>query len=153
MDCEKIGQLIYQLRKEKDLTQKQLANQLSISEQAISKWERGLGCPDISLLNELSQIFEINIDRILRGELLSQNRQGGSMKRIKFYVCKQCGNIIVSFQDIEISCCDRKLEALKVHESNQEHICSIEQIESQSFISFNHEMTKEHYLSFIAYVE
>lgn len=153
MDSEKIGQLIYQLRKEKDLTQKQLANQLNISGQAISKWERGLGCPDISLLNELSQIFEINIDKILQGELLSQNRQGGSMKRIKFCVCKQCGDIITSLQDIDISCCGRKLEALKVHENDQEHICSIEQIDNQSFITFNHEMSKEHYLSFVAYVE
>ncbi|MEG0276341.1 MAG: helix-turn-helix domain-containing protein [Coprobacillus sp.] len=153
MDCEKIGELIYQLRKEEKLTQKQLADKLNISDKTISKWERGLGCPDISLLNELSQILKVNIDRILQGELLLQNKQGGSMKRIKFYICKECGNIMTSLQDIDVSCCGRKLEALKVNESNQEHSYSIDEVDGQSFISFDHEMAKEHYLSFVVYIE
>ena len=50
MNPEKIGSLIFQLRKEKNLTQKQLGEKLGLSDKTISKWERGLGCPDISLL-------------------------------------------------------------------------------------------------------
>lgn len=50
MDHVKIGQLIYRLRKEKHLTQLQLANQMNISDKTISKWKRGLGCPELSLL-------------------------------------------------------------------------------------------------------
>ena len=52
MDCSKIGKLIYNLRKEKDMTLKQIADLMNISDKTISKWERGLGCPDISLLPE-----------------------------------------------------------------------------------------------------
>ncbi|HAL00573.1 MAG TPA: XRE family transcriptional regulator, partial [Exiguobacterium sp.] len=53
MDNEKIGQFIYTLRKEKDMTQKQLAEALYLSDRTISKWERGIGCPDITLLPHL----------------------------------------------------------------------------------------------------
>ena len=54
MDCEKIGKLIRSLRRERGLTQLGLAEQMHISDKAVSKWERGLGCPDVSLLPELS---------------------------------------------------------------------------------------------------
>ena len=57
MDCKKIGSLIYELRKDKNMTQKQIADLMNISDKTISKWERGLGCPDISLLPELSHIL------------------------------------------------------------------------------------------------
>ena len=50
MDLSKVGKLISTLRKEKDMTQKQVADLMNISDKAISKWERGLGCPDVSLL-------------------------------------------------------------------------------------------------------
>lgn len=65
MDCKKIGSLIYELRKDKNMTQKQIADLMNISDKTISKWERGLGCPDISLLPELSQILGVSIDQIL----------------------------------------------------------------------------------------
>ena len=62
MDCKKVGSLILELRKEKNMTQKQLADLMNISDKTISKWERGLGCPDISLIPDLAQIFGVNID-------------------------------------------------------------------------------------------
>jgi transcriptional regulator with XRE-family HTH domain len=69
VDCKKIGELIYSLRKEKNMTQKQVADLMNISDKTISKWERGLGCPDVSLLPELSQIFGVNIEEILLGKV------------------------------------------------------------------------------------
>ena len=68
MDTEKIGSLIAKLRKEKGLTQKELANQLHITDRAVSKWERGLGCPDISLLDDLAKILGVSISSLLNGE-------------------------------------------------------------------------------------
>ena len=65
MDCGKVGDLLYRLRREKNLTQKQVADQLNISDKTVSKWERGLGCPDVSLLGELSGLFGVNIEKIL----------------------------------------------------------------------------------------
>lgn len=63
MDCSKVGNLIYTLRTEKGMTQKALANAMNISDRTISKWERGAGCPDVSLLRELSDILEVNIEK------------------------------------------------------------------------------------------
>ena len=68
MNTEKIGLFIKELRNEKKLTQKELAEELSITVQAVSKWERGKGLPDISYLEDLSKIFEVSILEILKGE-------------------------------------------------------------------------------------
>ena len=57
MDCMKVGKLILQFRTEKGLTQKQVADQLNISNKTISKWECGLGCPDVSLWEELANVL------------------------------------------------------------------------------------------------
>jgi len=66
MNCEKIGNLIASLRKEKGLTQKELGDKLGITDRAVSKWERGLGCPDVSLLEDLSKVLDISILEILK---------------------------------------------------------------------------------------
>ena len=69
MDCEKIGQLILQLRKEKGLTQQEIAAQLNISNKTISKWECGKGAPDVSIWEGLSAILGADILKLLQGEL------------------------------------------------------------------------------------
>lgn len=70
MNYEKIGKFILLLRKEQGLTQSQLAEKLDVTNKAISKWERGLGAPDISLLRNLSSILKVSINEILIGEKL-----------------------------------------------------------------------------------
>ena len=67
MDHVKIGRLIRRLRQEQCLTQFQLAEQMRISHKTVSKWERGLGCPDLSLLQELSDVFRIDLGQLLAG--------------------------------------------------------------------------------------
>ena len=73
MDQEKIGKFISDLRKGIGLTQKELAEQLGISDKAVSKWERGNSMPDISVLMKLCQILKINVNELLSGEKLSQD--------------------------------------------------------------------------------
>lgn len=84
MDHTKIGGLIRRLRQERGLTQRQLAERMGISDKAVSKWERGLGCPDLSLLPELSDIFHVDLDQLLAGELDSREALGGNMKKTAF---------------------------------------------------------------------
>jgi DNA-binding XRE family transcriptional regulator len=96
MDCIKIGELIRTLRKEQALTQSQLADRLNVSDKAISKWERGLGCPDISLIADLSSILGVDIGLLLKGDLPESEQNGGSMRNSKFYVCPACGNITIT---------------------------------------------------------
>lgn len=69
MDSKQIGNLIYELRTKNKLTQKELADQLLVTSQAISKWENGRGIPDIELLQKLSEIFEIDIAELLSGKI------------------------------------------------------------------------------------
>ena len=73
MDKEKTGQLITLLRKEKGLTQKQLADALNVTDKAVSKWERGLSFPDISMLEPISELLDISILEILAGERQDRN--------------------------------------------------------------------------------
>lgn len=68
MENEKMGQLISELRKSNQMTQKDLAVKLNVSDKAVSKWERGLSCPDISLLLPLSDILGLTIEELLNGE-------------------------------------------------------------------------------------
>lgn len=68
MDNEKFGEFIAQLRKEKHLTQKELAEQLFISDKAVSKWERGLSMPNVSMLIPIAEIFGVTVTELLRGE-------------------------------------------------------------------------------------
>ena len=152
MDCEKVGELIRSLRIECGLTQKQLADAMNISDKTVSKWERGLGCPDISLLPELSILLKVNIEKILSGDLNPNELLGGNMRMTQFYVCSECGNIMTSTGNAELSCCGRKLEALVPEKANETHVLQLETIEDEWYIETSHEMTKAHYISFIAFV-
>ena len=152
MNCEKTGKLIFDLRKEKNMTQKEIADLMNISDKAISKWERGLGCPDVSLLPELSQILGVNIEEILSGQIDANEIIGGNMKKLKFYVCPQCNNIMTATGDANISCCGKRLEALTAAKAHEEHLLTIEPVEDELYISSAHEMKKTHYISFVAYV-
>ena len=134
MDCKKVGNLIYQLRKEKGMKQKQIADQMYISDKTISKWERGQGCPDISLLPELAQILGINIDGILSGEISPNELVGGNMNKIKFYVCPQCNNLMTATGEATLSCCGKKVEALAATKAEGEHVLDIEPVEDRKSV-------------------
>ena len=67
MDQEKVGNFIKDIRKKNNLTQKQLADKLNVTYQAVSKWENGKNVPDISTLQQISKEFNLNIDEILEG--------------------------------------------------------------------------------------
>lgn len=152
MDCRKVGNLLSTLRKERGMTQKQVADALNISDKTVSKWERGLGCPDVSLLTELSEVFHVSTRKILQGDLEPNELEAGNMKRIKFYVCPECGNIMTGTGNGELFCCGRKLEPLVPEPLDEAHDFSVEEIENEYSVMFSHEMTKEHYLSFAAYI-
>ncbi len=152
MDNAKVGKLIQCLRKEKNLTQRELGELLHISDRTVSKWERGMGCPDVSLLAALSHAFGVNIEKILLGDLEKNNTDGGNMKRLKFYTCPVCGSITSGTGSADVFCCGRKLEAMIAKKSDETHFLRVEPMEDEYYISFEHEMSKEHYISFVAYV-
>lgn len=153
MDCVKIGKLIAKLRKEKNLTQKNIADVLGIQNKTVSKWECGLGCPDLSLWPELSAILGVDMKQMMDGEITPNKPDIGNIDKVRFYVCPSCGNILVSTGSASIFCCGRKLEhILPVDTLNAPQI-TVEEMDMDYFITFDHPMTKEHYISFVAYVK
>ena len=86
MDQEKTGKLIRTLRTQCGLTQKTLAEAVGVGDKAVSKWERGLGCPDVSLLPELSRVLGVGLEALLSGELDANDQERGNMKKLQFYV-------------------------------------------------------------------
>ena len=152
MDCSKVGNLIYRLRREQGLTQRALAQRLNISDKTVSKWERGLGCPDVSLLRGLSQALGVNMEKLLSGDLESNRADGGDMKKLKFYVCPSCGSLVTATGEAEISCCGRKLPALTPQPADEDHRLHTELVEDDCYITFSHPMEKDHYINFVACV-
>lgn len=152
MDCIKIGQLISKLRKEKGLTQKNIADTLGISNKTVSKWETGLGCPDLSFWPELSVMLGAEIGQLMEGEITSNKPDNGNINKVRFYVCPTCGNILVSTGSASIFCCGRKLEPLVPSDCESPNV-KIAEIDLDYYITIDHEMSKDHYISFAAYVK
>ena len=150
MDAGKIGKLIYELRKEKHMTQRALAERLLVSDKAVSKWERGLGCPDLSLLPGLSAVLEVDLEKLLAGELGENDIIGGNMKKTKFYICPPCGNVVTAMADTAVSCCGKKLQAIEPKKADGDEKLKVEVIENEYFITADHPMTREHYITFVA---
>lgn len=146
------GAAIKKLRERKGLTQSQLANQIGVSDKAVSKWETAKGLPDISLIEPLAKALGISVTELFSGEQIINKNISYNMLRVKFYVCPVCGNIIHSTGDAVISCCGITLPPLAAEEEDQSHEIKINKVEDEHFISVEHEMSKSHYISFAAFV-
>lgn len=146
------GKIVKELREKKQLTQKELAEKLSISEKTISKWETNKGLPDIGILEDLSKSLGVSIAELLTGEIRTNENLSANMKKQVFYVCPVCGNVICSIGQGAYSCCGITLPVLEVEEADKVHEMNLDIMDGEYYVSFNHPMTKDHYFSFIAYV-
>ncbi|WJY27560.1 helix-turn-helix domain-containing protein [Sporosarcina trichiuri] len=151
MDMEKTGSIIQQMRREKGWTQKDLADRLQVSDRTVSKWERGAGYPDVSLLPELSFLLGVHIEDILAGGLDAGDLTGGNMKKSNYFVCPSCGNISVCTGSASVACCGRKLDPLTAGKAAGEHMMICEKIDGELYVSSNHPMYKDHSISFVAF--
>lgn len=141
---------IRKLREKKNMTQEKLADILMVSDKTVSKWETGRGLPDITLLEPLAAALDISVAELITGDCIENSNRSGNMLKTKFYVCPVCGNIINSTGEAVISCCGITLPVLEAE--NDEGILNMEKIEDEYFVTADHEMTKSHYISFMAYV-
>ena len=82
MNQERIGKFIAKVRKEQNLTQEKLAEQLGITKNAVSKWERGISLMDMSLLKPLSNILKVEVIDILSGEIIDKNNKSKQYEKI-----------------------------------------------------------------------
>ena len=152
MEQLQTGALTRALRKERGMTQRELAELLHVTDRAVSKWERNLGCPDVGLLPQLAQIFGVSMVHLLRGDLAPNIPEVGNMRRLKFYVCPECGNVLTATGGGELHCCGRRLEPLAPKPMDEPHAVKVEPVEEDWYVTFSHSMEKDHYFRFAAFV-
>lgn len=152
MDTYITGSAIKSLREKKAITQAQLADMLGISSKAVSKWETAKGFPDITLLEPLAKALSVSVTELLSGDTVIKKNISSDILRSKFYVCPICNNVISAVGDAVISCCGITLPPLEAEEIDENHQITIEKTEDEHFVKVNHAMTKEHFISFIAYL-
>ena len=146
------GTTIRHLREDRRMTQAELAETLGVSSKTVSKWETAKGLPDITLLKPLAQALGISVIELMNGEHITNRNVSGNLRRCKFYVCPICGNIIHSTGSAVVSCCGVTLPPLEAEEADGDHAVTVEQVEDEQFVTVHHPMTKEHFISFLAYV-
>lgn len=144
------GAMIRALREKNHLTQAELAEKLFISDKTVSKWENGKGYPDISLLEPIAEVFGISVAELIAGKTVRNVNVSANMLRSKFYVCPVCGNAIHSMGEAVISCHGVQLMPAQIEETDENHMIFIEGVEDEYYVRIEHDMTKSHYISFIA---
>ena len=147
------GTMIKRLREGKNMTQQQLAEKLKVSDKTISKWETGRGYPDISLVEQLADALGVSIIELFNGEDVVNTNKSFNMSRMKFHVCPICGNIIQSTGEAVVSCCGIVLPPLEPEIEDENHHLVFEKIEDEYYVTIAHEMSKKHYISFIASIK
>ncbi len=152
MDRYVTGAVIRKLRENKKMTQEELAEKLFVSSKAVSKWETGQGFPDVSLIEPLAKALGISVIELLSGEDIKNINRASNMNRCKFYVCPVCGNVIEATGEAVVSCCGITLPPLEAEACDAEHQIKKETVEDEYYVTLDHPMTKEHYMSFIAAV-
>lgn len=146
------GTTIKQLREAKRLTQAELGEKIGVSSKTVSKWETAKGLPDISLLQPLSQALGVSVIELMSGEQITNRNRSSNLLRAKFYVCPVCGNVLWGFGNAMVSCCGVTLPALEAEEPDDAHTLTVETVEDEHCLRLPHPMTKEHYISFLAFV-
>jgi len=152
MDTYVTGITIRNLREKKGLTQTELADVLGVSSKAVPKWETAKGLPDISLIEPLANALSVSVMELMTGNTVINKNISSNMLRSKFYVCPVCNNIIRTVGDAVISCCGITLPPLDAEDTDENHQITIKKVEDEHFVTVNHDMTKEHYISFVSYL-
>lgn len=144
------GAVIKELREKYHLTQAELAEKLNVSDKTVSKWETAKGYPDISLLEPIAKVFGISVTELISGNAVSNVNVSANMMRSKFYVCPVCGNSIHGMGEAVIQCHGLILTPCQAEETDEKHKVFVERVEDEYYVRVEHDMTKQHYISFIA---
>lgn len=151
MNAIEMGQRIRELRTEQKLTQAELAKRLNVSDKAVSKWERGQGCPDVAILPYLTEVLGADAAGLLSPKKANPPVSGNLLKT-RFFVCPVCGNILTGTTDASVCCCGKRLSPVAAKRADEAEKLRVERIESEWYVSSDHAMTKSHYISFLAFL-
>lgn len=152
MDNYVTGAVIKRLREQKKMTQEELAQKIFVTAKAVSKWETGRGFPDVSFLEPLAKALDISVIELLSGNDIRNKNRASNLKKGLFYVCPVCANVISATGEAVISCCGITLPPVEAEEADSAHALKIEPTEDEYYVTMNHPMQKDHYISFFAAV-
>jgi len=144
------GSMIRELRERQGMTQTKLADMLGVSDKTVSKWETGRGYPDIAMIEPLAKTLGVSVIELMTGESVINTNRSSNLLKSRFYVCPICGNVVFTTGEAVISCCGILLPACEPEPADDGHEVSVEIIEDEYYISLRHEMSRKHYISFIA---
>lgn len=146
------GAMIRRLREERRLTQSGLAEILQVSDKAVSKWETGKGYPDITLVEPIARALGVSVIELLSGDDVRNTNRAGNLLRSRLYVCPICGNVLTGTGEAVVSCHGIVLPPLEGEKAEGAHEIHVEVCEDEYYVTLDHPMTKEHYISFLAAV-
>lgn len=152
MDQVRTGKLIRTLRLKHNMTQLALADRIGVSDKAVSKWERGCGAPEISILPVLAEALQVDTEALLRGDMKENDPSSGNMNKLDFYYCPECGNLVYATDAADISCCGKKLMPLQAKRAEKEEQLQVSIADGEWYITSAHEMWRGHYISFLAFL-
>ncbi len=96
--------------------------------------------------------MSVSIGELLTGEYRTNENVSGNMKKVQFYVCPICGNIITAVGSGSYSCCGITLPKQEAEACDASHLIEVETVDNEYHITINHSMEKNHYISFVAYI-
>ena len=146
------GTAIKELREQRKMTQLQLAEILKVSDKTVSKWETAKGYPDITLLEPIADAFGVSLPELISGHQIKNENVSANMIKSKFYICPVCGNVIHSMGEAVIHCHGIQLLPSEAEPADEHHMAFIERVDNEYYTRIDHDMTKTHYISFIAAV-
>ena len=146
------GEAIRLLREKNKFTQAELADQIGVSDKAVSRWETGQGYPDITLLEPLAGALNVSVAELMSGNAITNANVSANMLRPTFYVCPVCGNVVHSVGEAVVHCHGVLLRPAEAEEADERHEITVETVEDEFYVTVRHDMTKQHYISFIAAV-
>ena len=114
--------------------------------------QEGKGYPDITLLEPIADAFSVSVTELISGNTVTNSNVSSNMMRSHFFVCPVCGNIIHSMGEAVIQCHGVQLQPEEAEPTDEEHKIFVERVEDEYYVRIEHEMSKSHYISFLAYV-
>ena len=144
------SETIRRLRERRHLTQRELAERLNVSDKTISKWETARGLPDVTLLEPLASALAVSVAELLSGDCIENANRAGNLQKSHFYVCPVCGNVIWAVGEGAYSCCGVTLPPLEVEADDSAHRINAERVETEWYVTLDHPMDKQHYITFLA---
>lgn len=110
----------------------------------------GKGYPDITLLEPIADAFSISVTELISGNTVYNTNISSNMMKSKFYICPVCGNVIHCMGEAVLHCYGVSLQPALAEETDEDHKIFVERIEDEYYVRIEHEMSKKHYISFIA---